>query len=266
MRILALSTGTVRLKHSWLQAPRGWRRQVDMWLPGPFSAPLPIHCWVIEHGEQRILVDTGETSGVHDPPFARFQVAAEDELPAALAAEGLSVDQLDTVVLTHMHGDHMDGAVHVRRPVLVHAPELAFTRTRFARLAQRVLRQPVPQGVAFEPFTLDGGPFGGFESSRFLTADRRVVLVGTPGHTAGHVSVICVDDFGRHVLIAGDLTDTLEQLHALRPDPVSPSAAVAVETMRRVLAHAREHVTVYLPAHDPESAARLHAHTALQVQ
>lgn len=54
------------------------------------------------------------------------------------------VADVDTVVLTHMHGDHLDGAVHIRRPVLVHDSELRFSRTRGARMMQRVLRQPIP--------------------------------------------------------------------------------------------------------------------------
>ena len=46
------------------------------------------------------------------------------------------VADVDTVVLTHMHGDHLDGAVHIRRPVLVHDSELRFSRTRGARMMQ----------------------------------------------------------------------------------------------------------------------------------
>src|SRR5206468_4223443 len=100
-----------------------------------------------------------------------------------LAAAGLDAGAIDQVVLTHMHGDHMDGAVHLRQPVLVHESELAFARTRSSRFFQRVLRQPIPDGVAFMPFALDGGPFGAFAASRPLTADGRVVAVATPGHT-----------------------------------------------------------------------------------
>jgi glyoxylase-like metal-dependent hydrolase (beta-lactamase superfamily II) len=257
MRIHALTTGTVRLKRAFLFAREGWRRQLDLLLPGPWAEPMPIHCWAIEHAGTVTLVDTGETADVRDIPFAHFAVAPEDELPQALAAAGLGLADVGTVVLTHMHGDHMDGAVHFNGPALVADRELEFSRTRGARLMQKLLRQPVPSRVEFRPFTLDGGPFGAFERSRALSDDGRIVAVDTPGHTAGHVSVICVDDDGRHVLIAGDATDTVEQLRALRPDAVGPKPAVSVATMRTILAHASEHPTVYLPSHDPESVARL---------
>jgi N-acyl homoserine lactone hydrolase len=258
MKIHALSTGTVSVKRSFLFARSGPRRQLDLFLPGPWSDPLPIHLWVVEHEGRRLLVDTGELARVRDVPFARFQVTPEQELPAALSAAGLAPADIDSVVLTHMHGDHMDGAVHMPGPVLVHDKELAFSRTTSARFFARVLRQPIP-AVDFSPIALDGGPFGAFAASRPLSDDGRIVAVATPGHTPGHISIVCVDDDGRHVLLAGDATDTLEQLHARRHDAVGPKPAVTVATIDTILAHGRAHPTIYLPSHDPQSLARLGA-------
>ena len=75
--------------------------------------------------------------------------------------------------------------------------------------------------------------------------------------------MLCVDDEGRHVLLAGDATDTIEQLRARRPDAIAPKPKVHVETLDRILAHARTHPTVFLPTHDPESAVRLERRTIL---
>lgn len=262
MKVHAVTTGTVQVKQKFLFAARGMRRQLNLFLPDEWSDPLPIHAWAIEHEGRLILVDTGETANVSNVPFARFAVTVEQELPRALEAVGLDVANADQVVLTHMHGDHMDGVVNVPGPVLVHDEELAFQRTAGARFFQKVLRQPVPD-ADFQPLVLDDGPFGAFERSKRVTDDARVVAVATPGHTPGHISVICVDDEGRHLLLAGDATDTLEQLRARRHDAIGPKPAVNVATIDRILAHAREHETVYLPSHDPESAARLAAGTAL---
>ena len=93
-------------------------------------------------------------------------------------------------------------------------------------------------------------PFGAFERSRRLSDDG-------PGHTPGHVSVICIDDAERHVMLAGDATDTLEQLHSLRADAVAPSAKVHIATLKTILDHCAKHTTIYLPSHDPESGSRL---------
>ncbi|MFL5824297.1 MAG: N-acyl homoserine lactonase family protein [Solirubrobacteraceae bacterium] len=263
MKIHALSTGTVRLKRAFLHARQGWRRQVDLFLPDEWSPPLPIHCWAIEHDRRLLVVDTGETARVRDIPFAKFEVTPQQELPGALAAVGLSLGDVETVVLTHMHGDHIDGGVHVSGPVLVHEEDLAYARSFGARVVQRLLRQPMPPGVDFRGFTLEGGPFGAFPRSRSLSDDGRIVAVDTAGHTPGHISVLCVDDDGRHVLLAGDATDTVEQLLARRADAVAPKPAVSVATMETILAHAQQHPTVYLPSHDPETVARLRDGTVL---
>lgn len=122
---------------------------------------------------------------------------------------------------------------------------------------RRVLRQPLPPGFAPEAFALDGGRFGAFPRSRALSDDGRIVAVDTRGHTPGHVSVICVDDEGRHVMLAGDATDSLEQLLGRRPDAIAPDPEVHVATLETILAHIGRHPTIYLPSHDPQSVARL---------
>jgi N-acyl homoserine lactone hydrolase len=257
MKIHALDTGAVRVKHSFLFPSRGVRRQLDLFLPGAWSEPLPIHCWAIEHEGVLRLVDSGETAAARDVPFARFDVAREQELPGAMTAAGLRLDDVAEVVLTHAHGDHIDGLVHVRGRVLINEAELRYTAAPFASVMRRVLRQPLPAGFAPEPFSLDDGPFGAFARSRALSEDGRIVAVPTPGHTPGHISVICVDDAERHVMLAGDATDSLEQLQALRADAIGPDPKVQVATLETIVAHGEQHPTIYLPSHDPGSAARL---------
>ena len=264
MKIHALTTGAVRVKHSFLFPSPGWRRQLDLFMPGAFSDPLPIHCWAIEHQGVLRLVDTGEMAAARDVPFARMQVTREQELPAAMARAGLKLEDVSEVVLTHAHGDHIDGLVHLRARALIHETELRSALSPMARVIRRVLRQPLPPGFAPEPFVLNGGPFGAFPRSRPLSDDGRIAAVETPGHTPGHVSVICIDDSGRHVLLAGDATDTLEQLHARRADAVGPDPKVHTATLDTILAHCAQHPTVYLPSHDPDSAARLATATTVK--
>lgn len=257
MRIHAIRTGSVSVKRSFLHPAAGMRRQLALFLPDQWSEPLPILCWAIEHEDRLVLVDTGESAGARDVPFARFQVSAEEELPGALRAAGLSAQDVSEVILTHHHGDHVDGLRRLRAPAWIHQQELAFARAPFATVMRRVLRQPLPEGFAPRTFELDGAPFGAFERSRPFSADGRIVAVPTAGHTPGHVSVVCVDDEGRHVMLAGDATDTLEQLLARRADAIGPDPAVHVATLERILAHCAEHPTVYLPSHDPDSQGRL---------
>jgi N-acyl homoserine lactone hydrolase len=257
VKIHALQTGRVSVKHSFLFPSAGLRRQLDLFLAGDWSDPLPIYCWAIEHEGVLRLVDSGETAAARNVPFARFEVTREQELPAAMAVAGLRLDDVSEVALTHAHGDHVDGLVHLRSRVTAHEQELCYLASAFPRVMRRVLRQPLPPGFSAEPFVFDGGPFGAFAHSRPLSADGRIVAVGTPGHTPGHVSVICIDDAGRHVMLAGDATDSLEQLQALRADAIAPDPKIHVATLEAITAHCAAHPTVYLPSHDPESAARL---------
>ncbi len=257
MKIHALSTGTVRVKHSFLFPRSGARRQLDLFLPSTWSEPLPIHCWAIEHEGVLRLVDTGETSAARNVPFARFDVARDQELRGTMDAAGLELDDVSEVVLTHAHGDHIDGLIHVRARTLINDTELRYANARFSRVMRGVMRQPLPASFAPEPFSLDGGPFGAFARSRALSDDGRIVAVETPGHTPGHISVICIEDSGSHVMLAGDATDTLEQLQSLRADAIGPDPKAHVATLETILAHCAQHPTVYLPSHDPESASRL---------
>ena len=147
LKLHALTTGAVRVKHSFLFPSPGPRRQLGLFMPGPFSDPLPIHCWAIEHAGVLRLVDAGETASARNVPFARMEVAHEQELPAAMAAAGLNLDDVSEVVLTHAHGDHIDGLVHVRGRVLINDAELRFLRSPMPRVMRRVLRQPLSAGV-----------------------------------------------------------------------------------------------------------------------
>ena len=231
----------------------GWRstRRITRWEGGAQELELGV---VDRDGDAHVdeAVDViAVVVGQHD-----LVDVVEQELPGAIAAAGLSLEDVAEVVLTHHHGDHVDGAT-CARPCSIHEAELQFLRTPFpARDAPRAAPAPAAR-LRSEPFVLDGGPFGAFAASRALSDDGRIVAVATPGHTPGHISVICVDDDGRHVMLAGDATDTLEQLHARRADAVGPEPEVHVATLDTILAHAPHHPTVFLPSHDPESAARL---------
>src|SRR3954453_14652280 len=107
MKIHALTTGSVSVKQSFLHPTPGPRRQLGLFLPSAWSDPLPIHCWAIEHDGVLRLVDTGEIAAANNAPFARMHVSSAQELPAAMAAAGLALDDVSEVVLTHAHGDHI---------------------------------------------------------------------------------------------------------------------------------------------------------------
>jgi glyoxylase-like metal-dependent hydrolase (beta-lactamase superfamily II) len=264
LAIHPLTTGHVQILLAMRRGEgQGLRRRAKLLTKGPMTERLPIHAWVIEHPDGLILVDAGSSHRAHDAPFATFHVTREEELDHQLRAVGFAPSDVSRVVLTHIHGDHIDGVPHVSRaPVFAGAREIAFTNSLPARFTRRATRQPLPPNFEPRPIPLDGPAFGAFPGSTPLTPDGLVVAVPTPGHTPGHLSVVVVQP-DHHVLLAGDVAYDLAQLQDLHVDGVSPNDAVAKATMNTILAHGRTTPTVFLPSHDPDSVARLRATTTL---
>lgn len=258
IRIHPLTTGRVRILDVMHRGVgTGLRRRARLLRNGPMGEPLPIHAWLIEHADGLILVDTGETHSARDATFATFHVARQDELDHQLNAAGFAAPDIATVFLTHVHSDHVDGLPHVPNArILAGATEMRVARSWSSRVQRAATRQPLPQPFDPQPIALDGPAIGAFATSTALTRDGRVIAVPTPGHTAGHASVLVVQP-DHQVLLAGDCAYDQAQLQDLQVDGVSPNDDVAITTMKTILAHAAGTPTVFLPTHDPRSAARL---------
>jgi len=66
---------------------------------------------LIEDGERLILVDTGIGNKQDEKFFSHFYLHGDDTLEKSLAAKGFSKDDITDVFLTHLHFDHVGGAV-----------------------------------------------------------------------------------------------------------------------------------------------------------
>jgi glyoxylase-like metal-dependent hydrolase (beta-lactamase superfamily II) len=268
VRIHAVQTGTVRIKPSQrVGRGLGAMRQINILLDRAWTEPLPIYAWAIETDEGVIVVDTGETARTSEPgyfprwhPYFRWavevDVAPEQEVRPQLREIGIRPDDVRIVILTHLHTDHAGGLRHFpMSEILVSDEELRLARGFAGRLrGYRPNRWP----AWFKPRPIDFvlEPFGPFNRSRRVTSDGRVVIVPTPGHTPGHVSVIVMaGDVG--YFLAGDATYTQQALVEGHVDGVNPSEAVSLRTMQTILRLAKERPTIYLPTHDPESGHRL---------
>jgi N-acyl homoserine lactone hydrolase len=268
LKIHAIQTGTVRVKVcQTVGRGRGPLRQVNILLDRSWTEALPIYAWAVETPERVVVVDTGETAQTGEPgyfprwhPYFRLavqlDVSPEQEIGPQLLKLGIRPDDVRTVILTHLHTDHAGGLRHFRKSeILVSDEELALAKGFAGRLRgylpNRWPQWFAPTSIVFEPKAL-----GPFDRSHHVTCDGTVVIVPTPGHTPGHVSVVVVDGDVNYFL-AGDTTYTQQSLADQQVDGVSPSEAVSLQTMQRILRFARSQPMVYLPAHDPESGDRL---------
>ena len=70
----------------------------------------PVHCWLVQNGEINLLVDSGmaEVATIRDRLKVDGFGGGHDALRRELGREGLTPDDINYVVLTHMHFDHAD--------------------------------------------------------------------------------------------------------------------------------------------------------------
>jgi glyoxylase-like metal-dependent hydrolase (beta-lactamase superfamily II) len=70
-----------------------------------------LRCLLIEHGNYRILIDTGMGNKQDDKFFGHYYLHGDDNLEQSLAAHGFTPDDITDVFLTHLHFDHCGGAI-----------------------------------------------------------------------------------------------------------------------------------------------------------
>src|SRR5271170_7915263 len=121
MKVHAIRTGLVQVRKAQRESKgKGPARIANMLFDEEWTEWLPIYAWAIEHDEGVIVVDTGETSRVHQigyfpnwHPFYRratkFSVHPDEEIGPQLSGLGISPRDVRHVVLTHLHTDHAAG-------------------------------------------------------------------------------------------------------------------------------------------------------------
>ncbi len=275
-KIHAISTGRVQVRRPQMESRgRGPARLANMLFDPEWSGWLPIYVWVIEHDEGIIVVDTGETTRVHERgyhprwhPFfrraAQFSVHPEEELGPQLRALGIGPRDVRHVVITHLHTDHAGGLVHVTGSRVWVAPGEFKSATAMTGPVMGYLPNRWPKWWQPEFIRFDRRPVGPFEQAMPLTTRGDVLIVPTPGHTPHHVSVLVLGE--PSVLLAGDTSYNQDLLLAGKVDGVSPDPRVTHDTHARILALAKERPLVYLPSHDPDAAARLAARSVLPAE
>ncbi len=231
--IRRITTGFVRNKRQ----ARGVRRYFgDDWSP----RALPVNAYLIECSEGLVLFDAGQTAAAARPgyfpnwhPFfrlARFELQQADEVASQLEATGVRHETVGRVVLSHLHTDHV-GDLSDFRSAEVIVGETEWRRAQGIRGSLRgYLPNRWPNGLRVRPVEIAGPSFGPFAASYDLLGDERLILVPTPGHTPGHLSMV-VRDGETTWLLAGDLAHDPSELERIEPDIARWCAAENVEIL-----------------------------------
>jgi glyoxylase-like metal-dependent hydrolase (beta-lactamase superfamily II) len=110
----------------------------------------------------------------------------------------------------------------------------------------------------FVDLAATGEPHGPFERTIDLLGDGSVRLVATPGHTAGHLSVLVRRRSGGRALLIGDAVYTLRSIAEERLPLMTADDATYLRSLRAIKAFAAsEPDAVLVPSHDPSAWRRL---------
>jgi len=184
------------LSRAWTAAPPPLPRAVnerfsDTYAYGDLKLQLVYSCYLIKHGDEYLLWDTGHA-------MTTPNVAPKASLVDLLGQINLKPEQIKYVGISHYHGDHIGQVGSFPKATLL-----------IGKGDWDVLTSPKPPENAnpapfanwikgeskVEPVPLDKDVFG----------DGSVIMLYTPGHTPGHHSLLVKLPQMGNVLLSGDL-------------------------------------------------------------
>lgn len=242
----------------------------EFWNPDTDGYMCHIQTWVIRTGDRTVLVDTGvgnDRDRPQVPPFAHLHTDFLDRL----AAVGVHPDEVDIVINTHIHYDHvgwntrlLDGAFVPTFPNATYlVPHADYDYFHPANAANMRPAETEDEKRRFEGIRLVfADSITPVERSGQLRLWRDhhelsglpITIEPAPGHTPG--SSLVRLRAGTGALFVGDMLHSPMQI--LHPDhrcSFDLDAAQARTTRRRVLAQAAADGSMILPAHLPGPSA-----------
>jgi N-acyl homoserine lactone hydrolase len=235
----------------------------------PFGGILHAPCiaYVVRHPSAgTILIDTGMHRDARENPSRDFGLPlslmfrmlrpAKEPFDEQLRALGIEPGDVERVVMTHLHVDHTSGMrLLPNARFTVSAAEWAATQGRFP-VAKGYVPHHLPAGSRMQllDFDVDGEPYTAFKQTIDLLGDGTIRLISTPGHTAGHLSVLLRLADGGEALLVGDAAYTLRNIHEGILPILTDDDATARRSIGEIKAFALANPrTILVPSHDPDA-------------
>jgi len=230
MRTFLLDGGTMMIDRSQL-----------LWNVDPGTRlRFPVYSVLVEHPEGLFLFDTGYDLEHVRATFPREEPRQEPRqgVVEQLALCGFAPGDVTHLVNSHLHFDHVGGNRH------------------FPGARRFVARDELRQAMCPEPFERLAYSDRQFEGAPWELLDGEVdladglLLVPTPGHSAGHYSLLVTPPSGAPLLFAFDAAYSHENLDRLIPPGFHHEPTAAVASLRRLRRLAERHGATMFVAHD----------------
>ncbi|AIR70848.1 MBL fold metallo-hydrolase [Dickeya fangzhongdai] len=219
--ITALSDGTNTMPMDKLLT-RTPREKIVSLLEASYLKPqveTSINAFLVNTGKNLILVDSG-TGALGGKTTGKTL--------ANLKAAGYKPEQVDTVLVTHLHADHFGGLVSDGKLVYPNATIYVNQKdTDFWLSPDNLKKAPQDKKAGFERVQevfrhiREAGKLKTFTDHQSLPAS--ITAVPTPGHTPGHTSFLVNSD-GQKILLWGDI------VHAEAVQMPLPDTAIAFDS------------------------------------
>jgi N-acyl homoserine lactone hydrolase len=211
----------------------------SVWTPGENvgrNIEFSSTCWVIKHGREWLLWDTGVPEATLNDPrgwstLPKLIVYHLDKsVTSQLAQIGLRPDDIGRVAISHTHGDHIGNVGLFPNSIIVmqraeyswiHSPNGSNENVnQLMALARTLLGTP----KKLQLVDGDTNVFG----------DGSVTLVSTPGHTPGHQSLLVHLRNSGFILLSGDVAHLEENFEKNIVPSLNTSKAESIASMARV--------------------------------
>ena len=210
--------------------------------------------FLIRHADGDVLVDGGNPLAVAQDARAHWgalsdvfavNMTEDQHCAAQLAAFGVGAGDIRYIVQTHLHIDHVGALGHFPdAEIVVHERELE---------AALAAEDPVATGYVLADYDRPGLRWRLIGGDHDLFGDGTVQLLQTPGHSAGHMSLLITLQETGPVLLTADASDNRRQWDGRDHPRALHSREQAAESMARLHSLAAEHDPVIVFGHDPRN-------------
>lgn len=210
-----------------------------------FKVQLTYSCYLIKHNEHYLVWDAGQP----DNGNAR---APKKNIVTLLNELGIKPEQVTYLGISHYHGDHVGQA-----PLLPQATLLIGKGDwdAITGVTANAMANPEP----FKHWISGGGTVEPVPGDKDIFGDGSVIMLGMPGHTPGHSSLLVKLKNMGNVLISGDLAHFEENYDNDRVPSFNTNRADTLASLDRFKRIAKNLNATVIVQHDARHINRLPA-------